>query len=426
MRANHPVEVARWTQAISRSIEWHQQTKNIQQSSDFGSTASFRPSDSTSIYTRSARLSKEYSKGSLLLGHSRRGSPPERFGSAAGEDGGADYLAEGRYASNEEEIGSEAGHAASLRSYEESYSSEHLVPPHQSTFILQGTSLQTQIDLTLQLLTLSVPPTSSPRAQELKSALTSSVHLISNMFMEYKQMTAEREAWYEKRWADEHARSIMWEDSLGIVVGESEGLERQLAKLRNQTKVMRKASKMMAVVIAENAAHGEEGEVPEGLATIKGHPALSKTSMVSPDPTSAPADTSRIPVVLEVTADCGQSIIPSSDTLLCPSASLTPELSTKDIDDDESDSTDEFFDAVDSNNLPNLTISTPLATALPCNIPDFLDPAQYQGYANPRQRLPISNDDRPPVSLWAVLKGSIGKDLTKISFPVYFNEPTSM
>lgn len=31
-----------------------------------------------------------------------------------------------------------------------------------------------------------------------------------------------------------------------------------------------------------------------------------------------------------------------------------------------------------------------------------------------------------PASLWAILKGSIGKDLTKISFPVFFNEPTSM
>ncbi|GLB45670.1 putative OSBP family protein [Lyophyllum shimeji] len=34
--------------------------------------------------------------------------------------------------------------------------------------------------------------------------------------------------------------------------------------------------------------------------------------------------------------------------------------------------------------------------------------------------------ERPNTSLWSVLKHSIGKDLTKISFPVFFNEPTSM
>jgi hypothetical protein len=36
---------------------------------------------------------------------------------------------------------------------------------------------------------------------------------------------------------------------------------------------------------------------------------------------------------------------------------------------------------------------------------------------------------RPPnmkVSMWAVLKDLIGKDLSKISMPVYFNEPLSM
>ena len=75
-----------------------------------------------------------------------------------------------------------------------------------------------------------------------------------------------------------------------------------------------------------------------------------------------------------------------------------------------------------------------------------MDLAPYQGYKNLRQRLPIDNDNRPPVSLWAILKGSIGKDLTRIvrwdqsacrehelilalssqSFPVFFNEPTSM
>ena len=50
----------------------------------------------------------------------------------------------------------------------------------------------------------------------------------------------------------------------------------------------------------------------------------------------------------------------------------------------------------------------------------------YAGYLRLRDRLSISSDDRPPMSLWAVLKNSIGKDLTKISFPVFFNEPTSM
>jgi len=49
-----------------------------------------------------------------------------------------------------------------------------------------------------------------------------------------------------------------------------------------------------------------------------------------------------------------------------------------------------------------------------------------EGYETKRTTLPITPDDRPSVSLWAILKNSIGKDLTKISLPVSFNEPISM
>ncbi|KAG6859233.1 hypothetical protein C0993_004247, partial [Termitomyces sp. T159_Od127] len=51
--------------------------------------------------------------------------------------------------------------------------------------------------------------------------------------------------------------------------------------------------------------------------------------------------------------------------------------------------------------------------------------APYAGYLNLRSHLNLA-EERPSTSLWSVLKHSIGKDLTKISFPVFFNEPTSM
>lgn len=94
-----------------------------------------------------------------------------------------------------------------------------------------------------------------------------------------------------------------------------------------------------------------------------------------------------------------------------------------DVDTDEED---EFFDAIETNALPNLVISDSLAGRQVVELPPAIDQAQYSGYAHPRERLSITSDDRPPMSLWAVLKNSIGKDLTKISFPVFFNEPTSM
>lgn len=121
------------------------------------------------------------------------------------------------------------------------------------------------------------------------------------------------------------------------------------------------------------------------------------------------------------------------DTVKPASATAVPE---EDVEDgyDSADS-DEFFDAVDSNNLPNLVVppsltSSPNGLALTHHFPfsafDFSSVEHpFKGYSTLRTKLDTA-DERPPTSLWSVLKHSIGKDLTKISFPVFFNEPTSM
>lgn len=70
---------------------------------------------------------------------------------------------------------------------------------------------------------------------------------------------------------------------------------------------------------------------------------------------------------------------------------------------------------------------------------DGLNPAQreanqllikegsFLGYENPpRKRLALDEDNRPKVGLWGILKSMIGKDMTKMTLPVSFNEPTSL
>lgn len=43
-----------------------------------------------------------------------------------------------------------------------------------------------------------------------------------------------------------------------------------------------------------------------------------------------------------------------------------------------------------------------------------------------REVLPFFKDPKVKISLWTILKDSIGKDLSKITVPVYFNEPLSI
>lgn len=43
-----------------------------------------------------------------------------------------------------------------------------------------------------------------------------------------------------------------------------------------------------------------------------------------------------------------------------------------------------------------------------------------------RETLPFLRDPKLKFSVWSIIKNAIGKDLTKFSVPVYFNEPISM
>lgn len=57
----------------------------------------------------------------------------------------------------------------------------------------------------------------------------------------------------------------------------------------------------------------------------------------------------------------------------------------------------------------------------------LMEEGTYLGYEDGvRKRLRLDKDDRPSISLWSVLKSMVGKDMTRMTLPVTFNEPTSL
>ncbi|KAI5965465.1 hypothetical protein KGF57_000731 [Candida theae] len=58
---------------------------------------------------------------------------------------------------------------------------------------------------------------------------------------------------------------------------------------------------------------------------------------------------------------------------------------------------------------------------------ELQEEGSFLGYENPpRKKLALDEDNRPKVGLWGILKSMIGKDMTKMTLPVSFNEPTSL
>lgn len=48
------------------------------------------------------------------------------------------------------------------------------------------------------------------------------------------------------------------------------------------------------------------------------------------------------------------------------------------------------------------------------------------GKMESRETLPFFKDPKVKISLWTIIKDSIGKDISKITVPVYFNAPLSL
>ncbi|KAF9471861.1 hypothetical protein BDN70DRAFT_887641 [Pholiota conissans] len=501
MKANHPVEAHRWTEAISKSIEWYKQREAMHDSDTSSMTNSMSKrsrrrsgeSDSSGIKTTPSMASQSLSTGmrrkntgpgngkdqDSLLGSSHGfvdspdASPnlqadsdrPPADGSGAENDAGDD--------DNDEDSSSS--------------SFETRLPPY-ANFDLQGNAASAQLDLTVQLLqNLQIPPTASQRVIETHTALKDSLHTTQTLLNEYLQMTREREEWWARQLKKERARQRFWEESLAVVVKEGETLEQEL-RARSRRRGSRIFGPSAAGTISSIAEKKRPSLLGIGLpSSLTGVPSPvpeespASVATSSPPPTAiAPTHTippSRLPPpvpavpatiapqpaapafqrqqpVRSGTADTVVSQrqrppphIPLDEPHLTPTKK-TPTLPAEDYEFD-TDEEDEFFDAIESNTLPNLLVHESLTspasapvfqpefilppTTAISRVPSFKEPLPktvnlqpYEGYMHLRSRLAIGSDQRPSTSLWSVLKHSIGKDLTKISFPVFFNEPTSM
>ncbi|KAI5119210.1 hypothetical protein M0805_007721 [Coniferiporia weirii] len=409
IKGNHAVEVARWTQAIARSIELARRDGNL------GQTQSGNDSDGRSL--KSIGASFRTSLNNIRPGASSMG-PPRDSASSAHDTLDDDSVPEiGQMAvtpvaENEDNEGVDERLAD-----DSSDSRSERTPPHKDSFTLHGNSTAAQAELTSQLLSSFVLPRDVPPAlHDVREALEDSARAAARMISEFVHMVSEREEWYRDALARERARGALWEESLQVVVQEGAALESELKKRRRS-----RLPTDGAASVSEDRGRStrQRGDVQSML--------FSSPPFVLQQP---PASGSAQPEsLLDDTVSVGNTLVEATvmeniqahPALVSSPPVLGDNESTIDTDDE-----DEFFDAIESNNLKNVFVPDALVKVPTMDLPEIAGVNQYEGYKHLREKLPIESDARPPTSLWSVLKHSIGKDLTKISFPVFFNEPTSM
>lgn len=415
LKANHRVEAARWTQALQTAIEYAQREPEGERKSGESDVPSL-PSFKTGVT----------SVRGTLASYSIRSKPTDSIHPSATSSNVAPDQESGDEGSPKRDKSfKESGDER--EEHDSDAESEAKVPPHDNSFELQGSTLVAQVELASELVSKVPVPEPHSKALELKKAVDETLQSVHGMLVEYVQMIKDREDWWKAKLEREHERQNLWEESLQLVVKDSQTLEDEL---RAQS---RRRSRMVEPSFSTAMTHGDSQGTIKARSPLVGSPmsdaatsfaehspALSSPPLSPPQSPPLSVGLVRRPVSRQPSATSPvQSIMAASTSLAFSSASGAPNVEQDGIYTDEED---EFFDAMESNNLPNLVIKPAISDHLWITI----HKDQYTGYLKLRERLAITQDDRPPMSLWAVLKNSIGKDLTKISFPVFFNEPTSM
>ncbi|KAJ6531434.1 Oxysterol-binding protein-domain-containing protein [Mycena vulgaris] len=468
VKANHPVEASRWVKAVEASIAWVKAREGEGAGESEGGGSGSILSGSTgggggSISGRQ-RLVSVLRKGGGSMSMSVRRSTTA--GSEAESMVGSEYTDRERESSDHSpKMGGESdvdgeeremgrGDEADAEEEEEdedefddssansgSIRRTKVEAPHESSFELLGNTAAAQMELTLGLV-----GGSGPAHDALKDAL--------GLVTEFIAVARERDAWWRRKLVRAKTKQSAWEKSLASAVREGETLEREL-RMRSRKRGSRFFdAELAAGALAGVGANGTlkarnkrpsllvpslmedpviDSPVQEivrpALATL---PAPVEIPVASPAPPAPPALPAAVtpPVVPRLvspplrsqTAETLMPVTATASTFGGRSYNYGDTESLIDTDEE-----DEFFDAIEANTLPNLTVHEALKspTHSELALPEAINVEPYAGYTQLREQLLLS-DARPSTSLWSVLKHSIGKDLTKISFPVFFNEPTSM
>ncbi|KAK9356700.1 Oxysterol-binding protein-domain-containing protein [Lipomyces doorenjongii] len=384
LRANHSVEANRWVWALTQAIQHakdevkNQQTPSKQQqlagdAQSFIASPGLDDSGSSRFTIAQSIIPPASALGSMGNG----GSVP---GSMASMD-------------DDEDVDFD----------DDDDSQEHnTVEPHKDEVGMTSHSLEMEIKV-LQDISASIADERSslaythPRVESVLGCYDTSLKSLRNLLDELMRQTADREAYFKRRAEKETELRRIWEENMQKLAEENDVIEEHLHDAVEEKKLARKALR-------------------EVLSSSQSEPT---TPGVQTSGASSPA------------AEFDR--LPSIRTTL-----TTTRLSSVLTEDED----DVFFDAIDNETAMAEARGEPIK--ITAGVEDeiekesfnelqlkkreeIINDGSFHGYEDPpRARLKLDEDDRPKISLWSILKSMIGKDMTKMTLPVSFNECTSL
>ena len=448
LKANHQVEAKRWYWALNNAIQWakdeaREEEKRATQDQEAlkqakvellskeGDSSSLTSSRMTSSRNLAPPTSNTLGVPLSTLDTTSRSAPSytEDPGSAYEPSLGAPEL--GRYTSH---LGAPTVDDDDDDDFNDDDSSHEVKPQNKDAFNITAQSAKLQLDLLTSVSSaLQAEKAKNPTMQIADPAMIqalasydSAIGNLKGLIGDLLRISRDRDAYWQYRLDREANVRRMWEDSMAKVAREQEELEQKIGESEEKRRKTKKALR--------EALEDYEGQ---GLAPKD-----------TDEFVEAPENEKQQEEIAQSKPDFGGQVKRKA-TL----ADLAAEIS-----DDESEDDEEFFDAVGAGEVE--VVEMPGVHQKEEREPSVAPPAHdggdvfeqkhreiatgFKGYEDgPRKKLAMDADDRPKISLWVssnehipctdnadnvqgILKSMIGKDMTKMTLPVSFNEPTSL
>jgi hypothetical protein len=399
LRANHEVEAKRWFWSLNNAIQWAKDEardeKKRQQKEDEALRQAFdRQSIADTATLAPTTTDRHNSITETLSGNGSRRIPSHHT----------------------------FGTDADFEDEEDDYADDDSVKPvNKDAFDITAQSAKLQLDLlasvstSLQQERISNPSLalSHPAVENALTSYNTAVGNLSALLADLLRLAKDNDAYWQHRIDRESHIRKLWEESMARVAAEHEELETRIGESEDKRRRTKRALR--------DALEGQASNPASRARSRRGTTATQNSNKLAAAVSS-----------ISLAAD-GTAVAPP------PGGRQTlADLTNQDLSDDDSDMDEQFFDAVDAGEVQVVgqmpVSSTPQTTTQPEQTSAPTDDnsstalqKSYKGYEDPvRTKLPIDADNRPKVSLWGILKNMIGKDMTKMTLPVSFNEPTSL
>lgn len=426
LKANHVVEAKRWFWSLNNAIQYAKdeaKDDDRRRTQDIDSSRSLRgESGADSIRSKQGQLgipAVASSKVSFRSDIEATTAYDSREPSVMGDD-------LQRFPTNP--------HTATLDGDEmddDASSREVHHPGSKDAFNITAQSAKLQLELlakvsgALSSKSSSHPNTniSDPEVTQALSAYETALSSLNGLIADLLKISRDRDAYWQYRLDRDADARRMWEESMAQIAYEHEDLRKSMAQSEDKRKRTKRALKEALEGQSAPGSRPSSMQFQDGPEHVQF--AESVDDQIRPE-ARVMARTRRMSVSKRE-GNRRKSVI----------AQLT------NLSDSESGDDEEFFDAIDAGEVQIVEAaitSPPLQPTVPAGENSSasgsavgrseketqIEPS-YAGYERGlRARLALDADNRPKISLWGILKSMIGKDMTKMTLPVTFNEPTSL